>query len=208
MSLVGHFQKEAKMNEDACRKLNTDDQNLIIALYTQAMEDLRHRNQLEWQTFAVVNVIYLGLLKVLYDYKCTITPFWAVMSTIFVIVFTWIWFIRIWGNAKRAFFATKMRNNIQRYVKSKPSLCDLIPCRNVGGGWKWWNRSWPLWSYRGICGAILLYGFALVVGIINKAHIAWPNWMKWPIIPVVIIGIVIGFLLDRKYYYQDMGIGN
>jgi hypothetical protein len=61
-------------------KLNKEKRiDTAIALYTQAMEDIRDRRHIEWQTFAVVNVIYLGLLKVLYDYKGKIGG-WYVMK--------------------------------------------------------------------------------------------------------------------------------
>ncbi len=45
--------------------------DLAIALYTQAMEDLRHRAKVEWQTFAVLNVVYIAGIKILIDLeKC------------------------------------------------------------------------------------------------------------------------------------------
>jgi hypothetical protein len=45
-----------------------DDNNAFItAIYNQAMEEIRDRCKVEWQTFAVVNVIYGAALKGLYD---------------------------------------------------------------------------------------------------------------------------------------------
>ena len=71
------------MNEgDSIKRDDNKRTNIIIALYNQAMEDIRDRRRVEWQTFAVVNVVYLGLLKVLYDYKCALTLFQAIMITI------------------------------------------------------------------------------------------------------------------------------
>ena len=146
--------------------------NLIVELYKETREEMRHRRRIEWQTFAVVNVIYLGLLKVLYDYKGTLTQFQALMIIIAVAFFTWIWLIRIYGNARRYDFSSNMRNRIQDNLKRDPVIRTLIPPDCVAGGWRFWNKDWLFWSYRGICVAICLYFVAFFIGVWNKTDVA------------------------------------
>ena len=70
------------MNEDDSVSLNEADRANLIELYKETMEEVRDRRRVEWQTFAVVNLIYLGLLKLLHDYKGKLAIFEAVIITI------------------------------------------------------------------------------------------------------------------------------
>ncbi len=84
---------------------NNTDEKFLSTIYTQAMEDFRHRVRVEWQTFAVVNVIYAAGIKALIDSddNC-FSLFGASVLTIAVLLFSAIWCIRIYGNAYRTEF--------------------------------------------------------------------------------------------------------
>ena len=159
------------MNEDNninCKKERQMD--VMLELYRQAMEDIRDRRKIEWQTFIVANAVYLGLLKVLHDYKGTISTPYAIVGLLVITLFTYIWFIRIYGNSRRCDFPTQMRNKIQNHLANDPVICNLMPPHSVytDGGLKWHKAEWPLWTYRGISAVIWLYWAILVSGVLRK----------------------------------------
>jgi hypothetical protein len=164
---------EVVMGGDNGIRLNKEKRvDIAIALYTQAMEDIRDRRHIEWQTFAVVNVIYLGLLKVLYDYKDKIGGWYVLGIFLIVTLFTYIWFIRIYGNSRRYDFPMQMRNRIQKNLSCDPNIRDLIPPLSVDtyGGFRRYKGDWPLWSYRGICVVLWLYWAVFIFGLLSKAE--------------------------------------
>jgi len=131
-------------------------------LYTQAMQEISERRKIEWQTFIVVNAIYLGTFKILYDYKGMLTLWQSIMITITAVFFTYIWFIRIYANGRRSDFSIHMRN--RAYSRLDPNL-RTPHSTDISGGFVRWYKDWPLWAYRGVCVAILAYCIVLVAGV-------------------------------------------
>lgn len=134
---------------------NGNDDEMRATVYTQAMEEIRDRRKIEWQTFAVVNVIYGVALKALWNYKGNIEYFAASVIACFVFFFTWVWFIRIYGNGKRCDHPRIVRCRIQNTLQWYPQV--------EGHGWRCWWKSWPFWSFGGICLIIGIYCAAFMV---------------------------------------------
>ena len=122
--------------------------DMIVALYNQAMEDLRHRARVEWQTFIVVNIIYgAGIKKLLDSPKECFTPFGALILTTATGLFTFIWLVRFYGTAQRSEFPRRVRNRIQKYAKTELGPCTggisipgLIPSPDITGGYPRWRK--------------------------------------------------------------------
>jgi len=148
-------------------------------MYNKAMEEIIERRMVEWQTFLAVNAIYGFGFKALHDYKGKVTPFWALVLTGFIVVFTYVWFIRIYGNAMRGEFSRELRNRIQEFCPE-----GLVPSKLDAGGWEYWNTrylwpwwpfrkkcykdgngAWPLWGQRGVCFIVVMYAFAFIVAL-------------------------------------------
>ena len=180
-----------------------NDSGMVQVVYTQAIEEMRSRRSVEWQTFAMVNIIYGVALKVLWSYEGTISPSSASIITGFLMLFTWVWFIRIYGNGRRYGYLTTMRRKIQDDLGYPDMRCVK------DGGWRCWKKGWPLWSYGGICFVIIMY-FAVLMALLwfgaftktdpqkTFGQLAWDKLDKFSsslcgitvLLSVVVIGVV------------------
>lgn len=183
----------------------------LLVFYKEAMEELRERRRIEWQTFIVVNGVYLGLLKILQDLG-SVSVFQAVLATIVISLFSYIWYIRIYGNAMRFAVLQKMRNDIQKCYKCDKIVGNAKNSMNLG-----WRRlqledDWILYGHRGICFVVVLYWIISIFGlwrfkvnynrnIISKIEqFNHENWFKFGFIILIFIFIVVAIWLDINHY--------
>lgn len=139
----------------------------ILTVYRENMEEMRERRRIEWQTLIVVNAFYLSLFGGL-KYLSKLPVFQAIAVTIIISVFTYIWFIRIYGNAVRFRFHQDVRNKISDSFSCSSIIQSALDAQKDLGCPGWKNKKqkcipdWPVFGYRGICLVIILYGSVLV----------------------------------------------
>jgi len=131
----------------------------VLEIYKSTMDELFERRRIEWQTFAIINVVYLALIKALYDI-ISLSVFEAGLITIVVSAFSWIWLIRIYGNGMRFLVLRNVRNKIVDDWGHSSMFQDARSKAKCG--WKCWRMGedrddWPFFGHRGICYAIYLY---------------------------------------------------
>ena len=174
-----------------------DNKEAILAVYKETFEDLRERRRIEWQTFAIVNLIYLGLLKTLQGI-CSLSVGQAFAATLVIAIFTYVWFIRIYGNAMRFKFLQNIRGNIQEIWKCE----EIIENSKTGRGWKklGLDDDWIFYGHRGICVTIALYGlisvFVLWMKVENNIWIESRDFIS--------SGILLTFIFIIAAVYLDL----
>jgi protein-S-isoprenylcysteine O-methyltransferase Ste14 len=184
------------MCEENDEELKDDERaDLTVALYNQAMEELRHRRSLEWQTLIVVNIVYGFALKILHDFSGRLTFSESAMVIIAVTFFTYIWFVRIHINSWRMERYLGARERIHK--KLRDNICRG-PKREIG-------QKWPFYGHRGVLAVICLYYSVLVFGVIRKTNITKLG-ISW-LLPVIflLVVLVLAVLDVRAARHRDEG---
>jgi hypothetical protein len=103
-----------------------------------------------------VKFFYLSLLSGLQWFSGSIQLFQAIAVTLVIVAFSWIWFIRIYGNAARFRVNQSIRNNITGGARFpyKDIIQEALKTQNSLGcpGWrekKKKDSNWPFFGYRG-----------------------------------------------------------
>jgi hypothetical protein len=182
--------------------------NAINTLYEQTMEETRWRRNNEWQTFAGIHVIYGALITLLINYEIKVAYYEAISISIFLLLFTYIWHIRVYGNAIRFLFSTNLRSKLQdKYDKCYLGNGFISSCR--GGNrnnfyhyhYKKGGGDWFLYGHRGICAILWLYCFIFIGGLLfyrtNFDNIYYEfSWKSFWFISAPVIFIIIAIIVD------------
>ena len=153
------------------------------------------------------------MLKILQDFN-QISVFQAVLATIVISLFSYIWYIRIYGNAMRFAVLQKMRSEIQKRYKCDKIVSNAKKDMELGWRWKPFNLKddWVLYGHRGICFVVVLYWIISIFGLwrfkveynsktISKiAQFNHENWLKAGFIILIFIFISVAVWLDIKHY--------